>query len=469
MKRPATVAIVGRPNVGKSTLFNRLTMQRRALVHAQPGVTRDVQRGVAEWTGHSFELIDTGGLFSGIDDPLVDQVEARALREAREADVILFVVDAGSGLIPSDFDVAKRVRDSGVPALLVVNKTEGPTNRRGVPEFHRLGFETFYEISAIHGDGTGDLLDDVVKLLPRASARELHSDLRLAIAGVPNVGKSSLVNAIVGAEATIVDSRPGTTRDSIDVSLAWRKKRITLVDTAGIKRKARTTEDLELLSTVKSLESIERCDVAVVMFDASREISNQDIKVASYPHNAARGVVVCFNKWDAVKKADRTYVEIEKEFRRRCGFLAYAPVLFISAKENQRVAKVLETAWRIKEERARRIPTGEFNRFLVKLVAKSPPPYHSGGNGKILYGTQVDVSPPTFTLFVNRAAYFGRYYLRFLNNRMREEFGFEGTLIRIELAERREVRKQETPKARPTRRARMKRGERSERRPKVAS
>jgi len=463
MKRAAVVAIVGRPNVGKSTLFNRLTMARRAIVHATPGVTRDVQRGVAEWCGHSFELIDTGGLFSGIDDPLVDQVEARALREAREADVILLVVDAESGLIPTDFDVAEKVRASGVPALLVVNKTEGPTNRSGAGEFHRLGFEQFYEISAVHGDGTGDLLDDVAKLLPRSGARDLHADLRLAIAGVPNVGKSSLVNAIVGAEATIVDSRPGTTRDSIDVSLAWRKKRITLVDTAGIKRKARTSADLDVLSTIKSLESIQRCDVAVVMLDASRTIANQDIKVASYPHNAARGVVVCFNKWDMVEKADRTYVEIEREFRRRCGFLNYAPVLFISAKENQRVAKVLETAWRIKEERERRIPTAELNRFLVKLVAQNPPPFHSGGNGKILYGTQVDVAPPTFTLFVNRAVFFGRYYLRFLNNLIREQFGFEGTLIRIELAERREVRKSETPRARPTRRARMKRGERRKR------
>jgi GTP-binding protein len=460
MKRAGVVAIVGRPNVGKSTLFNRLTMARRAIVHATPGVTRDVQRGVAEWTGRSFELIDTGGLFSGIDDPLVGQVEARALREARDADAILLVVDGQSGLIPADFDVAAQVRASGVPALLVVNKAEGPAAGGGAGEFLRLGFETCYEVSAMHGDGTGDLLDDIVKLLPRSAARDLHPDLRLAIAGVPNVGKSSLVNAIVGTEAAIVDSRPGTTRDAIDVSLAWRKRRVTLVDTAGIKRKARTSEDLEVLSTLKSLESIERCDVAVVMLDASRPISNQDIKVASYPHNAARGVVVCFNKWDVVAKADRTYAEIEREFRRRCAFLNYAPVLFISAKENQRVGKVLETAWRIKEERERRIPTAELNRFLAEVVARNPPPFHAGGNGKILYATQVDVAPPTFTLFVNRAIHFGRYYLRFLNNRLRERFGFEGTLIRIELAERREVRKQETPKARPTRRARMKRGAR---------
>jgi GTP-binding protein len=270
------------------------------------------------------------------------------------------------------------------------------------------------------------------------------------------VGKSSLVNAILGEEANIVDDRPGTTRDSIDVSLTWRQRRVTLVDTAGIRRKARTTEDLDVLSTIKSIDAIERCDVAVVMLDASREVSNQDIKVASYAHNAARGVVVCFNKWDRVARKTLTAAGMEKEFRRRCGFLNYAPVLFISARTKQRVAKVIETAWRVKEERERRIPTAELNRFLTRIVQHNPPPFQSGGNGKLYYGTQVDVAPPTFTLFVNRAAHFGRYYLRFLNNRLREEFGFEGSLIRLELTERRSPRREEM-KARPTRRARMKR------------
>lgn len=459
MKRPPTVAIVGRPNVGKSTLFNRLTVARRAIVHATPGVTRDVQRGIAEWTGASFELIDTGGLFSGIDDPLVDRVETIALKEARAADVILFVVDAEAGLIPSDFDVAKRVRDTNLPVLVVANKAERQAAKRDASEFHRLGFETVYEVSALHGDGTGDLLDDIVKLLPRSAEREIHTDLRLAIVGVPNVGKSSLVNAIIGEETQIVDARPGTTRDSVDASLTWRKRRVTLIDTAGIRRKAKTSEDLDVLSTMKSLDAIERCDVAVVMLDATREISNQDIKVASYPHSAARGVVVCFNKWDLVAKKTLTAAEMEKEFRRRCGFLNYAPVVFISVKENQRVAKVLETAWRVKEDRERRIPTSELNHFLTRIVQHSPPPFYGGGNGKVFYGTQVDVSPPTFALFVNRASHFGRYYLRFLNNRMREEFGFTGSVIRLELQERRNPRK-EGFKARPTRRARMKKSTR---------
>lgn len=437
MRRVATVAIVGRPNVGKSTLFNRITGRRRAIVHATPGVTRDVQRGEAEWGGVNFELIDTGGLFSGIDDDLISQVERHALREAEQADALLFVTDAGAGVVAADTDVAERIRITGLPVIVAVNKAEKADNRQSGGDFHRLGFGNVCEISALHGEGTGDLLDDLIAVLPRYDSAEANEDLRLAVIGVPNVGKSSLVNAVLGEEANIVDSRPGTTRDSIDVSVQWHDRRVTLVDTAGIKRRSRTRDDVEVICSIKSIESIRRCDVALFLLDASRKITVQDVRVGGYAHDAGKGVVVCFNKWDLVEKDDKTYHEFEKEFLRRFPFLNYAPKLFISALSHQRLGKVVETAWKVKEQRERRIPTAEFNRFVEALVAHTPPSFFGGGTGKIYYGTQVETSPPTFALFVNKSAYFGRNYVRFISKRIREAFAFEGTLIRINLVEKR--------------------------------
>lgn len=436
MKKVPSVAIVGRPNVGKSTLFNRITRGRRAIVHEMPGVTRDVQKGQTEWTGVPFEMTDTGGLFSGVDDELIDQVERRAIDEALASDVLLFVTDARTGLVSTDVDIAERIRAVGVPVLLVVNKVERRDTVNASAEFYRLGFENVYEISALHGEGIGDVLDDVVALLPRYDMEDVQPDLKLAVIGMPNVGKSSLVNAIVGHDVNIVDERPGTTRDSIDISLAWHKKRITLVDTAGIKRKSRTRDGVTALSALKSLEQIERCDVAVFLLDASRKISNQDVKVGSYAHKAGKGVVVCFNKWDLVEKEDKTYKQYQLDYKHRFGFLSYAPILFISALTSQRLNKVLETAWHVKEEREKRIATADFNRFLEAVVGRNPPPFYQGGNGKVYYGTQVEIAPPTFCLFVNKTRYFGRNYLRYVNNQIRTAFTFDGTLIRVNVAEK---------------------------------
>jgi GTP-binding protein len=436
MKKVPSVAIVGRPNVGKSTLYNRITRGRRAIVHEMPGVTRDIQKGQSEWTGIPFELIDTGGLFSGVDDDLIDQIEKRAIDEALQADVLLLVTDARTGLAPTDVEVAERVRGTGIPVLVVVNKVEKQESRNASGEFYKLGFDNVFEVSALQGEGIGDVLDAVVALVPRYDIEDVQPDLKLAVIGMPNVGKSSLVNALVGEDVNLVDERPGTTRDSIDISLIWHKRRITLVDTAGIKRKSRSRDGVTIISALKSLEQIERCDVAVFMLDAGRKIANQDVKVASYAHRAGKGVVVCYNKWDLVEKEDKTYREFELDFRHRFGFLAYAPILFVSVLEAQRVNKVIDTAWRVKEEREKRVATADFNRFLETVMAQNPPPFNDGGTGKVYYGTQVEIAPPTFSLFVNKSRYFARNYLRFLNNRIRKTFGFDGTVIRVKLTEK---------------------------------
>ena len=434
-KTPARVAIVGRPNVGKSTLFNRITRTRMALVHPTPGVTRDVQRGEAEWNGVAFEVIDTGGLFSGVEDPLFHEVEKRALREALSADAVILVTDATSGLTTADTEVAEEFRGSGSPVLVAVNKSEGREARHGDAEFFRLGFDGVYAVSAIHGEGIGDLLDDLVQRLPKRQGAVFEEDLKLAVVGCPNVGKSSIVNRLVGSDANIVDSRPGTTRDSIDVRVRWEGRSIVLVDTAGIKRKARTTDGLSALSALKSIDAISRADVVALVLDASRPISNQDVKVGSYAHKAAKGVMICANKWDLVEKETQTASEYEKTMRESLSFLSYAPMVFVSALEGQRVSRIFPMAWRIKEARGKRLATSEVNRFFQDLAEKNPPPSYAGGNGRIYYATQIEVAPPTFSLSVNKRDFFGRSYLRFLNNRLRERFGFEGTLLRLKLKE----------------------------------
>jgi GTP-binding protein len=437
MKRLARVAIVGRPNVGKSTLFNRITGKRRAIVHPSPGVTRDVQRIAAEWTGVGFELIDTGGLFSGLEDKLIREVESRALDEALSADVMVFVTDVEAGVTPSDVDVANQVRESGVPVIVAVNKCEKLKNQHAAGEFFAMGFDRVYPISALHGEGIGELLDEVVKEIPQAELQDASDDFKLAVVGRPNVGKSSLINALVGAETNIVDSRPGTTRDSLDLHIRWHTRGITLVDTAGIKRKAKTRDGLTSITALKSIDTISRADVVVMVLDASQGIANQDVKVASYVHKAGKGLVFCVNKWDLVDdKTNATVPEFEKRIRREFAFTGYAPILFVSALTHQRVNRILELAWEIGETRQKRITTSEVNRFVEEVIKVRPVPYYGGGTGKIYYATQVSVAPPTFALFVNKRAFFSRSYLRYINNQLRKRYPFGGTVIRIKLTER---------------------------------
>ena len=435
MKRPSQVAIVGRPNVGKSTLFNRIIRKRRALVHSTPGVTRDVQRIETEWAGVAFELMDTGGLLSGIDDVLIKEVEQRAWKEATNADAMIFVTDAEAGLTGLDVEVANRLRGVDAPVLLAVNKSEN--NQHAEAEFFKLGFESVYPISALHGQGVGDLLDDVVARLPKRAAEDVAEDVKLAIVGRPNVGKSSITNAMIGEDVAIVDSRPGTTRDSVDLTMRWFGKHLTLVDTAGLKRKSKSKDGLTSLTAIKSIDAISRADVVVMVLDASRDIANQDVKVASYAHRAGKGLMFCVNKWDLVEEKDNATVpEFEKNIRRAFRFAAYAPVLFVSAITGQRINRIPEIVWQIKEARDKRISTSEANRFVETVVARTPPPAYGGGNGKVYYVTQVGVAPPTFSCFVNKRAYFGRAYVRFLNNQLRDRYVFEGTVIRIKLVEK---------------------------------
>jgi GTP-binding protein len=436
MSELPTVAVVGRPNVGKSTLFNRIIKSRKAIVHYRPGVTRDVQRQAAEWNGIHFEIVDTGGLFSGVDDSLIREVEEKALAEALNSDALLFLTDAETGLTPADMEIANHLRGFDAPVFIGVNKTEKSSRRFSGSEFFKLGFANIYEISALHGQGIGDLLDGLVAVLPKRKAKDTHDSLKIAFVGCPNVGKSSLVNALLGKEIHLVDERPGTTRDSIDLRVQWHGQSITLVDTAGIKRKSKSKDGITKLSALKSIETIDRADIAVLMLDAAREIANQDIKVGSYAHKAGKGVLICVNKWDLVDKSDKTYRIHEDKIRRAMAYLSYAPILFISALTGQRIHRVLSEANKIAENRNKRISTSVLNQFLEVVSAKTPPPFHAGGTGRIYYATQVETAPPRFMLFVNKRAFFGRAYLRFLNNQIRQKFPFNGTVIRINLTEK---------------------------------
>ena len=424
MKRAPRIAIVGRPNVGKSTLFNRITGKRRAIVHPTPGVTRDVQRMVADWNGVGFELTDTGGLFSGIKDDLIQAVEHRAMEEALHADVLIFVTDATAGITAGDREVAERIRQIGRPVVVAVNKCEKETSEQAAGEFFALGFESVFTISALHGQGVGDLLDEVVKGMTGPAPGEPETSLKLALIGKPNVGKSSLINALVGAEASIVDSRPGTTRDSVDLHVRWHGRDVTLVDTAGINRQSRSRDGLTSITALKSIDTVSRADVVAMVLDASQSISNQDVKVASYAHRAGKGLFFAVNKWDLVtEKTNRTVPEFEREIKRAFAFAAYAPVIFVSALSGQRVHRILETAWAIGETRTRRVSTSELNKYVGEAIKARPAPYYGGGTGKIYYATQTDVAPPTFVLFVNRRAFFSRSYLRYINNQLRRNYG----------------------------------------------
>ena len=439
MARPL-VALVGRPNVGKSTLFNRLIGERRAIVFDRPGTTRDRTYGTTEWNGRTFDLVDTGGVQAEheIDKSdlgaIMRGTRNQALLAIDEADVIVFLVDGRSGLIAGDEEVAELLRRSGKPVVLGVNKAESLALRDESVEFYAFGIGEPIPISAYHGHGSGDLLDRIVEALPPGEDEDEGDERpKIAIVGRPNVGKSSLLNALLRQERAIVNPIAGTTRDPLDTEFEWEGHKLTLIDTAGIRRRGRVEHgDIEEYSVIRSMRAIGRCDVAVLLIDAVEGFTAQDQHIAGYVQEESKGLVVAVNKWDALEKDTHTIEEFREEAAKKFDFMAYAPVVFISALTGQRVHQVPQMALEVLAEREKRVPTPQLNRLIRSAMADHPPSQSERGRYlKFNYATQPRTSPPTFVFFVNDPKLLHFTYKRYLENRIRQEFGFIGTPIRM--------------------------------------
>jgi GTP-binding protein len=432
------VAIVGRPNVGKSALFNRLIGERIAIVEDVPGTTRDRVYGTTDWRGMEFTLVDTGGLQDEeeIEASTVAEIARRTRDQARsaigEADVIVFMVDSKSGLTSGDYEVADLLRRTDKPTILGANKADNVERRDSVYEFFELGLGQPIALSALHGSGTGDLLDAIVEALPHSDEQdEPHEGPDIAIVGRPNVGKSRLVNALLGQERAIVSDVPGTTRDSLDTHLEWNGSPITLIDTAGIRRRGRVETGIEQYSVLRSMRAIDRSDVVLMVVDATEPFTAQDLHIAGYVEEQKKGIVVVVNKWDLIEKDTYTMDEYRALAAKELVFVPYAPIAFISAKYGQRVHQVVDLALEVVKERQKRVPTSALNKMLREAIANHPPSSKSGKLIKFFYGTQVDIEPPTFVFFCTdpKAIHFS--YRRYLENQLREQFAFTGTPIRI--------------------------------------
>ncbi len=431
---PNVLAIVGRPNVGKSTLFNRLTKTRRAIVNEQSGTTRDRQYGKSEWNGREFSVIDTGGWVVNSDDIFESEINRQVSLAIEEADVVLFVVDVNQGVTDFDTEVAHLLRQSGKQVLLAVNKVDSFDAQWGASEFYRLGLGEPYILSAVNGLGTGDLLDEIVSRFNPDKDGEVNDELpRFAIVGRPNAGKSSLLNAFLGEERTIVTEIAGTTRDSIYTKYNKFGKEFYLVDTAGIRKKAKVNEDLEYYSVVRSIRAIENSDVCILMIDATRGIESQDLNIFSIIQKNKKGLVVCVNKWDLVEsKTTQDIKTFEQAIRERLAPFTDFPILFISALTKQRIFKVMETALHVYENKERKIPTARLNELFLPLIENYPPPATKGKYIKIKYCTQLpNTQVPTFVFFANLPQYVKEPYRRFLENKLRAWFDFNGTPVQI--------------------------------------
>jgi GTP-binding protein len=444
MRKPI-VAIVGRPNVGKSTLFNRLVGERLAVVDDTPGTTRDRLMAEGEWQGRAFDVVDTGGIdpdFFRRGDPLsvgsvdyIPQIRAQAEMAMRDADLVLFLVDSDSGVTPSDREVADILRKNqsrgvggeSTPILLVVNKSDNRSRREQATEFYELGMGDPFPVSALHGTGVGDLLDAMTAAFSSEPEADEESRICIAIVGKPNVGKSSLLNRLLGEERVIVSPIPGTTRDAVDTHLEYQGTALTLIDTAGIRRRGKIEPGVEKFSVLRSLRAIERADVALLVLDATQGVALQDAHIAGFILESKRSAVVVVNKWDAVEKDSRSPEVFGEIVRRELNFMDYVPIVFVSARTGQNVDEILPAALRVQEERLVRIPTGELNRILRDAEEKHAPPSRGGRKLRLYYGAQVRTDPPTFLIHVNDPALVHFSYRRFLENQIREQYGFIGT------------------------------------------
>ncbi len=423
------IAIVGRPNVGKSTLFNRILGARDAIVHGDPGVTRDRHYARTEWAGKEFTLVDTGGYVPASEDVIETAIREQAQIAMEEADLVLFVVDAASGLMPADREIADILRRGKKKVVLVVNKVDSELREGSPAEFYRLGLGDPVSISALAGRKIGDLLDIVTRDIGHPAEEHPDPRLKVAIIGKPNVGKSSFVNCLLRENRNIVTEIPGTTRDSIDATIRHHGEELLLIDTAGLRRRAKIDESIEFYSAVRTLKSIERCDVAVVLLDGQSGLEHQDLRIVETALERRRPVVLAVNKWDLVEKDERTASRYEQSIRERLRIYDYLPIVFISALTGQRVTRVLELATQVDAEQNRRIPTRELNQALERDLRAYPPQSKSGKEIKIKYITQVKVKPPVFAFFCNDPTLVEQSYRRYLENRLREHFSFSGVPI----------------------------------------
>jgi GTPase len=469
------VVLVGRPNVGKSTLFNRLSRTRRSIVTAIPGTTRDVITHPVTWEGQEFSFTDTGGLFGASEDPLHHLVITQGTRALKSADLIVIVVDGREGLIPGDEEIAQAARDVGVPVIIAINKTDDRRARDAALEFSRLGFSEMVEISAEHGQGVGDLLEAIAAhfAVPAGNPRTLEpltqeprtqpveplepleplepaeKETSIAIVGRPNAGKSSLVNRLLREERMIVSEVPGTTRDSVDSLLQWHGRTLRIVDTAGIRRPGKVAKSqVESVSVLLAKRAIERADVVVLVLDATVGPTDQDGAIAGAAQEAGRGIIIAANKWDLMKEQGPDAAKVfDEKVRYHLKFLDYAPILHISAATGERTPKLLEVVDRVAQAARTRVPTGELNRFIEKVTTASPPVTAGKRNVRVMYAAQASVAPPTFVLFTNTVTKLHFSYERFLENRLRESYGFFGNPIRIQVRGRADTRKHRTREA----------------------